>query len=70
MRRSTKIAATGVAIYVTLSLASGILMARLTLCPMRLPLPARAQIAAMYAPYGGDLQPVVIQAADGVELHA
>ncbi len=45
-------------------------MAQMTLHPWRLPLPPRARIASMYAPYGADLQPVVIQAADGVELHA
>jgi pimeloyl-ACP methyl ester carboxylesterase len=70
MRRPAKIAVTAVAIYLTLSVAFGILMARLTLCPMRLPMPSKARIAAMYAPYGADLQSVVIQAADGVELHA
>jgi pimeloyl-ACP methyl ester carboxylesterase len=70
MRRPAKIAVTAVAIYVPLSFVVGILMAQLTLCPMRLPLPARTRITAMYAPYGADLQPVVIQAADGVELHA
>jgi hypothetical protein len=41
MRRPAKIAATAVAMYLTLS-----------------------------APYGADLQSAVIQAADGVELHA
>jgi uncharacterized protein len=70
MRRPAKIAVTAVAMYLTLSLALGILMARWTLRPMRLPLPARARIGVMYAPYGADLQPVVIQAADGVELRA
>jgi pimeloyl-ACP methyl ester carboxylesterase len=70
MRRPAKIAVTAVAMYLTLSVAFGILMARLTLCPMRLPMPSKARIAAMYAPYGADLQSVVTQAADGVELHA
>ncbi len=70
MRRSAKIAVTAVALYVTLSVGVGILMARLTLCPFRRPLPAKARIAAIYAPYGADLQSVVIRAADGVDLHA
>ena len=70
MRRPAKIAVTAVAMYLTLSVAFGILMARLTLCPMRLPMPSKARIAAMYAPYGADLQSVVIQAADGVDLRA
>jgi pimeloyl-ACP methyl ester carboxylesterase len=68
VRRPAKIAVTVIAMYLTLSLAFGILMARLTLCPMRLPLPDRARIACMYKPYGGDLQTVAIQAADGVVL--
>ena len=68
MRRPAKIAVRAVAIYIALSLALGVLMARLTLSPMRLPRPARAQIALMYKPYGADLQSVSIQAADGVVL--
>jgi uncharacterized protein len=56
--------------YVALSVVAAIVMAQMTLHPWRLPLPASARIAAMYAPYGAGLQPVVIQAADGVELHA
>ena len=70
MRRSAKLALTAVAIYVSVSAAAAVLMVQLTLHPWRLPLPARTRIASMYAPYGADLQPVVIQAADGVELHA
>jgi hypothetical protein len=70
MRRPAKLAVTAVAIYVSLSLLAAIVMVQLTLHPWRLPLPPKARIAAMYAPYGADLQPVVIQAADNVELHA
>jgi len=70
MRRPAKLAVTAVAIYVSLSLLAAIVMVQLTLHPWRLPLPPKARIAAMYAPYGAYLQPVVIQAADGVELHA
>ena len=70
MRRSAKLALTAVAIYVSVSAAAAVLMVQLTLHPWRLPLPARARIASMYAPYGADLQLVVIQAADGIELHA
>jgi uncharacterized protein len=68
MRRPAKIVVRAIAMYIGLSLAFGVLMARLTLCPIRLPLPARDQIARMYAPYGADLQAVTIQAADGVVL--
>ena len=68
MRRPAKIAVTAIAMYLALSLAFGILMARLTLFPMRLALPDRARIAPMYKPYGGDLQTVAIQAVDGVVL--
>jgi pimeloyl-ACP methyl ester carboxylesterase len=70
MKRPVRIAVKALTIYVALSLVVAIVMAELTLHPMRLPLPDRARIAAMYAPYGSDLQPVVIQAVDGVELHA
>src|SRR6266478_10037737 len=70
MRRLLRIAVKTLAMYVTLSLVVAIVMAELTLHPMRLPLPDRARILAMYTPYGADLQPAVIQAADGVELHA
>jgi len=70
MRRLLRIAVKTLAMYATLSLVVAIVMAELTLHPMRLPLPDRARILAMYTPYGADLQPVVIQAADGVELHA
>jgi pimeloyl-ACP methyl ester carboxylesterase len=70
MRRPARIAVKALAVYVTLSLVIGVVMAELTLRPMRLPLPDRVRIAAMHAPYGADLQPVVIQAADGVELRA
>jgi len=50
MRRPAKIAVTAVAMYLTLSVAFGILLASLTVCPMRLPIPSKARIAAMYAP--------------------
>ena len=70
MRRPARIAIKGLAIYVTLSLVVAIEMAELTLHPMRLRPPDSARIAAMYAPYGAGLQPVIIQAADGVELRA
>jgi len=70
MKRPVRIAVKAITIYVALSLVVAVVMAELTLHPMRLPLPDRARIAAMYAPYGADLQPVVIQAVDGVELHA
>jgi len=70
MKRPVRIAVKALTIYVALSLVVAVVMAELTLHPMRLPLPDRARIAAMYAPYGADLQPVVIQAVDGVELHA
>jgi uncharacterized protein len=68
MRRPAKIAVKAIAMYIILSLAFGILMAQLTLSPMRLPLPASAQIALMYKPWGADMQSVSIQAADGVVL--
>jgi pimeloyl-ACP methyl ester carboxylesterase len=68
MRRPAKVAVTAIAMYIALSLAFGVLMARLTLSPMRLPLPAKAQIALIYKPYGAELQTVAIQAADGVVL--
>jgi pimeloyl-ACP methyl ester carboxylesterase len=68
MRRPAKVAVRAIAIYIALSLAFGILMARLTLFPMRLPLPARAQIALMYKPYAGDLESVSIKASDGAVL--
>lgn len=70
MRRPARIAVKALAIYLTLSLVIAFGMAELTLHPMRLPLPDKARIAATYASYGADLQPVVIQAADGAELHA
>lgn len=70
MKRPVRIAVKAITIYVALSLVVAVVMAELTLHPMRLPLPDRARIAAMYAPYGADLHPVVIQAVDGVELHA
>lgn len=68
MCRPVGIAVTSVAIYIALSVAAAILMTRMTLCPTRLPVPARPRIAAMYAPYGADLQTVAIQAAEGVAL--
>jgi dipeptidyl aminopeptidase/acylaminoacyl peptidase len=58
------------ATYVTLSLVAAILMAELTLHPMRLSRRNLSRIAALYAPFGAELQPVVIQAADGADLHA
>ncbi len=70
MRRPAKLAVTAVAIYVSLSVLAAIVMVQLTLHPCRLPLPPKAHIAAMYAPYGADLLPVVIQGDDGVDLHA
>jgi hypothetical protein len=70
MRRLARIAVEALATYLALSLVIAFGMAELTLHPRRLPLPDRARIAAAYAPSGADLQPVVIQAADGVELHA
>ena len=69
MRRAARIAVQALTIYVALSCVVAIVMAELTLHPMRLPPPDKSRIAAMYAPYGADLQPVVIQAADGAELH-
>jgi uncharacterized protein len=70
MRRPVKVALRAIAMYIALSLAFGILMARLTLTlsPMRLPLPARAGIALRYKPYGAELQTAAIQAADGAVL--
>ena len=70
MRRPVRVVAKALATYVTLSLVAAILMAELTLHPMRLPLRGVSRIAAMYAPFGAALQPVVIQAADGADLHA
>jgi pimeloyl-ACP methyl ester carboxylesterase len=70
MKRPVRIAVKALTIYVALSLVVAVVMAELTLHPMRLPLPDRARIAAMYAPYGADLQPAIIQAAHGVELRA
>jgi pimeloyl-ACP methyl ester carboxylesterase len=70
MPRPARTVVKALAIYITLSLVAAIPMAELTLHPFRLPLPDKARIAAMYAPYGADLQTVVIQASDGVELHA
>jgi pimeloyl-ACP methyl ester carboxylesterase len=69
MRRAARIAVQALTIYVALSCVVAIVMAELTLHPMRLPPPDKSRIAAMYAPFGADLQPVVIQAADGAELH-
>lgn len=68
MRRPAKVAVRAIAMYIALSLAFGILMVRLTLSPMRLPLPARARIALIYKPCGAELQNMAIQAADGVVL--
>ena len=68
MRRPTRIVAKVAALYLFLSVTMAILMAELTLHPMRLPMPDRSRIEAMYAPYGAKLTPVAIQAADGVEL--
>jgi hypothetical protein len=48
----------------------GIVMAEMTLHPMRLPLRDKGRIAATYQTYGADLQPVVIHAVDGAALHA
>jgi len=57
VRRPAKIAVTAIAMYLTLSLAFGILMARLTLFPMRLALPDRARIARMYNPTEATCRP-------------
>jgi hypothetical protein len=66
MKRPLGIAIKALTMYVALSLVVAVVVAELTLHPMRLPLPDRARISAMYAPYGGDLQPVVIQAVDAI----
>lgn len=68
MRRAARIGVEVFAIYVGLSCVIAVVMAELTLHPMRLPPPDKSRIATMYAPYGADLQPVVIEAADGVAL--
>jgi fermentation-respiration switch protein FrsA (DUF1100 family) len=70
MQRSIKIALKVGAIYAAVSIVVAIVMAELTLHPMRLPLPDKTRIAALYAPYGADLRPVAITTADGVELKA
>src|SRR4029077_14715811 len=69
MRRPARIAFLALAIYVVLSCAVAIVMAELTLHPMRLPPPDGSRIAAMYALYGADVRPGVLQAVDGAELH-
>jgi len=69
MRRKARVAMQALAVYVALSCVVAIVMAELTLHPMRLPPPDKSRIAAMYASYGADLQPIVIEAADAIELH-
>jgi uncharacterized protein len=70
MRRPVRIALKAAGIYVAASLVLAVLMAEMTLHPMRLRPPDRARIAAMYAPYGAELQDVSIRAADGADLRA
>lgn len=69
MRRLARIAVKVACIYTAMSLVVAIVLAEMTLHPLRLPLPSQGRIAALYKPYGAALQPVAIQAADGVELH-
>lgn len=69
MCRSVRVVAKGVAIYIGFSLIAGFVMAEMTLHPGRTH-PDEAGIAEMYAPYGARLQPVFLQAADGVVLRA
>jgi dipeptidyl aminopeptidase/acylaminoacyl peptidase len=69
MRRLTRIAVKAACTYTAMSLVVAIVMAEMTLHPLRLPLPSQGRIAALYKPYGAALQSVAIQAADGVELH-
>lgn len=69
MRRPARIAFRALAIFIVLSCVIAIVMAELTLHVMRLPPPDGSRIAAMYALYGADVQPVVLEAADGAELH-
>jgi pimeloyl-ACP methyl ester carboxylesterase len=72
MARGLRIAQKAVVIYVAVSVAVAILMAEMTLHPWRRPLPDKdkERIAHIYAPYSAILQPVIINAADGAELHA
>jgi uncharacterized protein len=72
MARGLRIALKAVVIYVAVSVAVAILMAEMTLHPWRRPLPDKdkERIAHIYAPYSAILQPVIINAADGAELHA
>ena len=69
MRRLARIAVKAACTYTAMSLVVAIVMAEMTLHPLRLPLPSQGRIAALYKPYGAALQSVAIQAADGVELH-
>jgi hypothetical protein len=72
MRRPIRIALKAVAIYAAESLTVAIVMAEMTLHPWRRPLPDKdkQRIAHIYAQYSANLQPVIIHAADGAELHA
>ena len=72
MRRPIRIALKAVAIYAAVSLTVAIVMAEMTLHPWRRPLPDKdkERIAHIYAQYGANLQPVIINAADGAELQA
>ena len=63
--RYLRISLKAAAVYVAFSLLAGYILAEMTLHPGRIH-PDQARIAAMYAPYGAELQPVSIHAADGV----
>ncbi len=69
MRRCVRIGLRAAAVYVVFSLIAGYILAEMTLHPGRLH-PDQPRIAATYAQYGAQLQPVSIHAADGVELSA
>src|SRR3954469_22123141 len=67
MRRPFRIAIKSALIYVAASLFAGYVLAEMTLHPGRLR-PNQALIEQMYAPYGAEVKPVSIRAADEVEL--
>jgi len=69
MPRSLRILAKSMAIYAAASVLVGVVMAELTLHPGRTH-PNQSQIAARYAAYGAELNPVSIQAGDGADLRA
>jgi hypothetical protein len=69
MPRAARVTLKAAAIYAAFSLVAGLFMAEMTLHPGRIH-PDQTRIAAMYAQYGAQLQPVSIRAADGVELRA